>query len=102
MRLRADLEADGAIALPRLIRVAGGDTGQSGRVRRFLLGLYNGDAFKFDLTELRSLDRNLQEDCMAVLAMDIDGPRVEVHERTAASAVIAKWAADAWPQEPSR
>jgi hypothetical protein len=69
----------GVAALQRLIKVAQGDTGQSGVVARFLLGLYNGPDFKFDLTDLRYLDSNLVEDCLALLRMD-SNPEKEVHQ----------------------
>ena len=65
--------------LKRLIKVAEGDTGQSVRIARFLLGLYNGPAFPFDLTDLRALDRSLKNDCLAVLAMDSKVCELEVH-----------------------
>lgn len=95
---RGEREARGEGALERLIEIAYRDHGGAVRVRNFLLGLYNGQTFKFDLTELRSLDRETQEDVLAVLAMDIDGPSVEIHCRPGAE-IIAQWAADAWPQE---
>jgi hypothetical protein len=95
---RAAKEARGVPALERLVRIAHADHGQACRVRRFLLGLYNGQTFPFDLTDLRSLDQPVQEDCLAVLAMDIDGPSQEVHNRIpGTSEVIAEWAAVAWP-----
>jgi hypothetical protein len=97
---RSEREDRGEAALGRLINIAYGDTGQCGRVRRFLLGLYNGATFPFDLTDLRSLDLNIQEDCLAVLAMDCDGPSVEVHKRIPGhSEVIARWADEAWPED---
>jgi len=65
--------------LKRLIKVAEGDTGQSVRIARFLLGLYNGPAFPFDLTDLRAIDRSLKNDCLAVLAMDSKVCELEVH-----------------------
>jgi len=71
-------ERAGVDALGRLVHIAQGDTGQSGTVARFLLGLYNGRAFPFDLTGLRGIDRDLHDDCMAVLIMD-RRPRREVH-----------------------
>lgn len=89
-------EARGMPALKRLVRIAHGDHGGAVRVRRFLLGLYNGGAFPFDLTDLRYLDLAIQEDCLAVLAMDIDGPSVEIHCRPGAE-IIAEWAEEAWP-----
>jgi hypothetical protein len=95
---RTALEARGLPALRRLIRVASTDTGQAGRVRRFLIGLYNGSAFPFDLTDLRCLDLGIQEDALAVLAMDIDGPSVEIHCRPDA-AIVAEWAKAAWPRD---
>lgn len=87
-RLRAELEiqrallpkirAEGEEALRRLLPVAKGDTGQSRRIARFLLGLYNGDRFRFDLTDLRGLDREVFDDCLTVLRMD-HSPEKEVH-----------------------
>lgn len=55
------------------------DTGQAGVLAAFLLGLYNGHRFRFDLTDLRRLDWRLHDDCMAVLRMD-HVPRQEVHQ----------------------
>jgi len=48
-------------------------------VGRFLLGLYNGDRFPFDLTDLRRLDDPIFEDCMHVLRMDARACEREVH-----------------------
>ena len=70
--------AAGVEALRRLLVVAQRDTGQSGVIAQFLLSLYNGYRFKFDLTEFRRLDHDLFEDCMAVLRMDFQ-PAQEVH-----------------------
>lgn len=69
----------GVEALHRLLKVAQGVTGQSGVAARFLLGLYNGPDFKFDLTDLRYLDSKLVEDCLALLRMD-SNPEQEVHQ----------------------
>jgi hypothetical protein len=44
-----------------------------------LLGLYNGPYYRFDLTELRRLDNELLEDCLALLRMDAT-PVKEVHQ----------------------
>lgn len=68
----------GIAALQRLVKVAQGDTGQSGVVGRFLLGLYNGDEFPFDLVDLRRLDTDLHDDCISVLRLDYT-PVQEVH-----------------------
>lgn len=70
---------DGVAALKRLLEVAQRDTGQSGVVALFLLGLYNGRDFKFDMTDLRRLDHNLVEDCLSLLRMD-SNPEQEVHQ----------------------
>ena len=69
---------EGVSALLRLIAGAGQPTGQGYRLRRFLLGLYNGPEWLFDLTDLRNLDRDLQQDVLAVLQLDWHGGR-EVH-----------------------
>jgi hypothetical protein len=70
------LEGEGA--LRRLLPVAQRDTGQSMVIARFLLNLYNGERFPFDMTDLRRLDYELFDDCMAVLKMDFQ-PQKEVH-----------------------
>lgn len=67
----------GRSALKRLLPIAQSSSGQSGVVAAFLLGLYDGSRFRFDMTELRRLDRELHEDCMAVLDMDY-GPEKNV------------------------
>lgn len=69
----------GTAALKRLLEVAQSDTNQSGVVALFLLGLYNGGDFKFNMTELRRLDHNPFEDCLTLLRMD-HNPEKEVHQ----------------------
>ena len=76
---RPQVIAAGVEALHRLWPIAQSDTGQSSVVARFLLSLYNGDRFPFDLTDFRRLDIALFDDCMAVLAMDFS-PEKEVHK----------------------
>ena len=61
---------EGVSALLRLVAAARQPTGQGHRLRRFLLGLYNGPEWPFDLTDLRNLDRDLQQDVLAVLQLD--------------------------------
>lgn len=70
---------DGVAALQRLIIVSQRDSGQSKYFAGFLLGLYNGKRFKYDLTYFRSLNQILFEDCLLVLRMDWR-PQMEVHE----------------------
>lgn len=65
-------------ALRRLWLVAQGCSGQCRTVAAFLLGLYNGNRFPFDLTDLRGLDTAIFEDCIAVLRLD-NTPKAEVH-----------------------
>jgi hypothetical protein len=67
-------------ALFRLAKIADGDTGQAATVRRFLLGLYNGYRFPFNLITLRGLDKALFDDCMDVLKLDARATRQEVHQ----------------------
>lgn len=53
-------------------------TGQSGRLVRFLAGVYNGYDYPFDLTDLRALDTRLANACLDYLNYDRLG-RKEVH-----------------------
>ncbi|MNF80168.1 hypothetical protein D3C84_624050 [compost metagenome] len=75
---RAASEAAGLPALCRLVEVARRDTGQSQICGRFLLAIYNSNAFPFNLSDLRSLERTIWEDCIAVLGLD-QRPRKEIH-----------------------
>jgi hypothetical protein len=72
------IRADGTEALKRLLAVALRDSGQCKIVANFLLSCYNGDRFKFDLTDFRCLDYALFQDCLTVLRMDYQ-PQQEVH-----------------------
>ena len=74
------LESKGVLALKRLFDVANRDHGQCRHIAHFLLGLYNGERFPFDLTDLRALDNSLFEDCMSVLRMDARVTQQEVHQ----------------------
>lgn len=75
----AELLEAGIDALKRLYQVAQGDSGQCRYIARFLLGLYNGSRFPFDLTDLRPIDDALFDDCMKVLRMDARVRQQEVH-----------------------
>lgn len=70
----------GMPALMRLADVAERDSGQAETVRLFLLGLYNGYRFPFNLVRLRGLDKALFDDCMAVLTLDARATAKEVHQ----------------------
>ena len=78
-KTRHDVIEEGKAALFRLYEIARGDTGQSRVIARFLVGLYNGNAYPFDLTDLRTIDDALFEDCMALLRMDARHCVQEVH-----------------------
>jgi len=99
---RPAIEAAGVQALHRLTPIALGYTGQSRVVGRFLLGLYNGHDFPFELHELRGLDLPLFEDCLKVLMMDYS-PELEVHERVENGdkifgELMAKWGLEIFEQ----
>jgi len=68
----------GVEELARLLRIARGNSGQCRVVAEFLLSLYNGNRFKFDLTDFRCLDREIFDDCLEVLKLDYCPVR-EVH-----------------------
>lgn len=58
-------------------------TGQSGRLVRFLAGVYNGYDYPFDLTDLRALDTRLANACLDYLNYDRLGKK-EVHRHLSA------------------
>ena len=95
--IRSD-RAEGEAALRRLLPIAQGDSGQSRRVALVLLGCYNGYRFPLDLTNLRSLDYNLMEDCLAVLRMDAN-PYQEVHTYFENGSAIFEQLASDWNAE---
>ncbi|WNB74841.1 DUF7673 family protein [Methylomonas koyamae] len=72
--------AAGIPALIRLADVAERDSGQANTVRSFLLGLYNGYRFPFNLVRLRGLDKALFDDCLLVLTLDARATAKEVHQ----------------------
>jgi hypothetical protein len=76
---RQAAQSAGIPALIRLVKVADRDTGQAATVRQFLLGLYNGYRFPFNLVKLRGLDKSLFDDCIDVLILDARVTAKEVH-----------------------
>jgi hypothetical protein len=68
-----------AEALRHLWRMAQGNSSSGKAAARFLLGLYNGYRFQFDLTDFRLFASKNFARCMLVLAMD-QTPKAEVHE----------------------
>jgi len=78
IRRKAQDRAQGIASLRELVEVAQGDSGQCRHIAHFLAALYNGPRFPFDLTDLRCIDNELWEHCMAVLRLD-QHPKQEVH-----------------------
>jgi len=85
----------GVEALVRLLKIAQGNSGQCRYVAAFLLGLYNGNRFKFDLTDFRCLDRAIFDDCIEVLKLDYSPVR-EVHAYFKNGNAIWEELADSW------
>ncbi len=71
-RLLAQFDAEELDAVRGLFDVACRlwDTGGGGTAARLLLGIYNGNRFPFDLTDLRRLDKNNLAMALTVLRMD--------------------------------
>lgn len=82
-------------ALSRLLAVAQQPTGQSKVVARFLMSLYNGNRFPFDLTDFRCLDMDIFKDCMTVLIQDYQ-PKREVHRYFSSGGDIWEAMAEYW------
>lgn len=77
---KASAIESGMPSLHRLVSIARGDTGQCITVRRFLLGLYNGHRFPFELTTLRGLDKNIYDDVINVINLDARATLREIHQ----------------------
>ncbi|HSI51896.1 MAG TPA: hypothetical protein VLA61_26815 [Ideonella sp.] len=57
-----------ALAFARLLKLAEErDSGQIPRIARFLAAAYNGEAFQFDLFELRAVDIAISDDMLTCL-----------------------------------
>lgn len=66
-------------------------TGQARRLVRFIAGLYNGQDYPFDLTDLRGLDTRLATACLDYLNYDRLGI-AEVHKHlTAGERGLHRW-----------
>lgn len=82
-------------ALKRLWKTANGHSGHSRTVARFLLGLYNGQRFPFDLSDFRKLDPNTFSDCLQALQMDCRLHQ-EVHGALGVGSEEFEWLALGW------
>lgn len=82
-------------SLQRLWKIANGGTGQCRYVAQFLLGLYNGPRFPFDMTNFRPLDTEIFMDCLSVLEMD-NRPDQEIHLLLGVSSSVFEQLAKDW------
>jgi len=96
---RPAIVCTGTQALNRLIPIALSRTVEGKAVGNFLLGLYDGSEYRFDLTQLYHLDLRALGDCMSVLQMDYL-PEVEIHERIADGKSIWHQLLDQWGPLP--
>jgi hypothetical protein len=61
-------QATAAHALSRLLQEAErSDSGQAGRIAQFIAATYNGNAYAFDLFDLRAVDVAISDDMLACL-----------------------------------
>ncbi|QXI58810.1 hypothetical protein HU759_027715 [Pseudomonas sp. OE 28.3] len=89
----------GVQALHRLIPIALSRTATGKAVGRFLLGLYDGVTYRFDLKQLHRLAPREFEDCLQVLEMDYM-PEVEVHERVEEGENLWRELIELWRSQP--
>lgn len=65
---KSQATAKGGQAFLRLLALAETrDSGQAGRIARFLAATYNGQAFPLDLFELRCVDEAIADDMLACI-----------------------------------
>lgn len=98
-RRRPAIIHTGTQALNRLIPIALSRTATGETVGRFLLGLYDGATFRFNLKHLNQLGAQVFEDCLHVLEMDYM-PEVEVHERVPEGEHVWRELQDLWNTRP--
>lgn len=89
----------GIQALNRLIPVALSRTVPGDAVGHFLLALYDGATFRFDLKRLHQLGGQEFEDCLHVLEMDYM-PEVEVHQRVEEGETVWQELMEVWRTQP--
>jgi len=68
--------------------------GQSRRLVRFLAGVYNGQDYPFDLTDLRGLDTRLANACLDYLCYDSLGKREVHHHLVGGDRELNRWISD--------
>jgi hypothetical protein len=69
-------------------------TGQTIRIARFLGAIYNGYEYTFDLTDLRALDTELANACLAYLNYDRLGIDEVHHHLTGGGKQLNRWLAE--------
>ena len=89
----------GIQALHRLIPAALSRAPTGKIIGRFLLGLYDGATYRFDLRHLHRLSLREFEDCLRVLEMDYM-PEVEVHQRVDEGDSVWRELAELWRAQP--
>ena len=103
MRLRSgEATAKGGQAFARLLTLAETrNSGQIPRIAKFIASTYNGDAFPFDLFELRSVDEAISDDML--LCIDaLRWGQIDLHSLVPdgdrrVRAVIDQWGLK-WPE----
>ena len=64
----AKAQGAAAQAFDRLLRIAEkSDSGQAGRVAQFIAATYNGNAYTFDLFDLRAVDVEISDDMLSCM-----------------------------------
>lgn len=66
-------------------------TGQAGRLVRFIAGVYNGQDYPFDLTDLRALDTRLANACLDYLNYDRLAKREVHHHLSRGERELHEW-----------
>jgi hypothetical protein len=66
-------------------------TQQSGRLVRFIAGLYNGYDYPFDMSELRELDTKLANACLHYLNYDRLGKQEVQHHLSGGEPQLREW-----------
>lgn len=95
-------QAAAAQAYARLVELAETrDSGQISRIARFLASTFNGQAFPFDLFELRAVDVEISDDMLACLDA-LRWAKADLHKlvpdgERRVMAVIDTWGLK-WPQ----
>jgi len=95
-RWASEAQGKAAQAYARLLSLAErGDSGQVGRIAQFLAGTYNGEAFPFDLFELRTVDVTVSDDMLACLDA-LRWGRIDLHKLVPDGQLRVQAVIDSW------